>query len=59
MDTPNGIMTQVSVYDDYRNVDGLLFPFEIIQSVANQEITTSVIFVNINEGIDDSEFEVK
>ncbi len=34
MDTPNGVMTQVTYFSDYRNVDGLMFPFEITQSVA-------------------------
>jgi len=59
MDTPNGVLTQVTDFDDYRTVDGVMFPFAISQKVANQEIETGVIFVNINQGIEDSEFEIK
>ncbi len=59
MDTPNGILTQMTDFDDYRVVDGVMFPFEISQRVANQEVSTNVIFININQGIEDSEFEIK
>jgi len=57
-DTPNGPITQITEYDDYRAVDGILFPFEITQTVSGQEIGTNVIFINVNEPIEDWEFDI-
>ena len=58
VDTPNGPLIQITAYDDYRAVDGVLFPFEISQSAGAQEIDTNVLFININEPIEDSEFDI-
>ena len=58
VDTPNGPITQITEYDDYRAVDGIFFPFEISQIVGGQEIGSSVIFININEPIEDWEFDI-
>lgn len=51
--------SQTSDFDDYRDVQGVKYPFKLIQStpMGNIELTTSTI--EINKGIADTLFEVK
>ena len=59
LDTPNGSITESTRYDDYRPVDGFMFPFKTILQLGELTIESSMIFININDGIDDKEFEAK
>ena len=56
--TPQGTFTQENYYSDYRNVDGVKYPFTIQQSVGAQNIEMKVTSVKINYGIPDSKFEI-
>lgn len=57
-DAANGKVTQTAKFSDYKAVDGLQFPFKIVQSGA-QGMTMTVKSVEINKGVEDSMFETK
>ncbi|WP_310991486.1 M16 family metallopeptidase [Aequorivita marina] len=44
-------------YDDYQEVDGIKFPFTIMQSAGPQVLTFKINNVSVNEGVSDSDFE--
>lgn len=57
-DTPQGSFQQETYYSDYKEVDGLKFPFKIEQSVGMQKIEMKVSSVKLNKGIEDKVFEI-
>ncbi|MCB9207234.1 MAG: insulinase family protein [Ignavibacteriales bacterium] len=57
--TPQGSFTQTIDTDDYKDVDGLKFPFKLTQSMGPQSLTLEVTSIKINTGLNDSIFEVK
>ena len=57
--TKQGLFEQETYFSDYRDVDGLKFPFAIKQHIGLQEIELTVTSIEINTGLDDSVFEMK
>ncbi|MCB0744011.1 MAG: insulinase family protein, partial [Ignavibacteriae bacterium] len=57
--TPQGSFTQTIDTDDYKDVDGLKFPFKLTQSMGPQSLTLEVTSIKMNTGLNDSIFEVK
>ena len=53
-----GQMSVTSTYSDYRQVEGVLFPFKLKQSAGPQSFDIVVSGVEVNKGIDDSVFEL-
>lgn len=53
-----GQMSVTTLYSDYRDVDGVKFPFKIKQSAGPQSFDIVVSGVEVNKGIDDSVFEL-
>ena len=49
-------VTAIALYSDYRNVDGILFPYNTKQTAGPQSLDIVVKSVEINKGIDDSVF---
>ncbi len=49
---------QETFYSDYKEVDGLKFPFKIKQSFGMQTIEMNISSVKLNEGLDNSIFEI-
>jgi len=49
---------QETYYSDYKEIDGLKFPFKIKQSFGMQTIEMNVSSVKLNEGLDNSIFEI-
>jgi zinc protease len=49
---------QETYYSDYKEFDGLKFPFKIKQSFGMQTIEMNVSSVKLNEGLDNSIFEI-
>ncbi len=45
------------VYSDYREVEGIMFPFAIAQTVGPQSFEFLVSEIKINEGVSDADFE--
>lgn len=50
-------MTSTISFENYKEVDGIKFPFTVKQSAGPQEITFEISKVSINEGVADSDFE--
>ena len=49
---------QETYYSDYRDVDGLKFPFKLKQIFGLQSIDLTVISIKINQGLEDIIFEI-
>ena len=56
--TQQGLFEQESFYSDYRNVDGLKFPFKILQNMGMQKLELNVSSIKLNTGISDEIFEM-
>ena len=59
IDTPQGSFSQTTIYDDYKEVNGVKFPFKIVQGMAGQNISLEVTSIEVNTNFDDSIFQVK
>ena len=46
--TEQGLFEQESFYSDYRNVDGLKFPFNIVQNMGMQKLELNVSSIKLN-----------
>ncbi len=53
---PRGQMSVTTLYSDYREVEGVLFPYRIKQSAGPQSFDITVSAIEVNKGIDDSVF---
>jgi len=58
VETTQGSFQQETYYSDYKEVDGLKFPFNIKQSFGMQTIEMNVSSVKLNAGLKDSVFEI-
>ena len=57
MPTPDGkVAPQSTVYDDYREVDGILFPFVIKVPMGPQLLDFHIKQIQVNPNISDSDF---
>ena len=56
---PQGIFTVAITFDDYREVEGVKYPFKFNQTVGPQSMDMEVESIEINSGLSDSLFEVK
>jgi hypothetical protein len=56
-DTGEGIYSQTNFLYDYKEINGVKFPHRIVQLAAGQVFELDVESIEINTGIDDSEFE--
>ena len=57
-ETPDTNLVQETYYSDYREVDGLKFPFKMKQIFGLQTIDLTVISIKINQGLEDIIFEI-
>ena len=58
VETTLGSFQQETFYSNYKLVDGLKFPFNIKQSFGMQTIEMNVSSIKLNDGLDDSIFEI-
>lgn len=56
--TQMGLSEQTVVYDDFREVDGLKYPYKITQSFGGQSIEVTVSSIKINRGLSDDIFVI-
>lgn len=49
LETPEGKFEMVVTYKDYKPVKGLLFPYKIIQEVANQTLEMNITLITLNK----------
>lgn len=58
-ETPDTNLVQETYYSNYREVDGLKFPFKMKQIFGSQIIDLTVISIKINRGLEDIIFEIR
>ena len=58
IDTPRGMVSQTTIYDDYKDVDGVKYPFKITQMVGGQTIEVTVSSIKVNKGLTDDLFVI-
>ena len=56
-ETPEGEMVQVTLVDDYREIDGMLYPHSMTIIAGPQTVAGKVTSIEVNTGIEDSEFK--
>lgn len=59
IDTPQGSFSQTTIYDDYKEVGGVKFPFKMTQGMAGQNVTLDITSIEVNKNLDDSIFQLK
>lgn len=57
--TEMGTFKNVIDYDDYREIEGVLYPHKIKQTIAGQSIQYEVTSMRVNSGLNDNLFEKK
>ena len=57
--TEQGVFEQETYYSDYKEANGLKFPFSIKQYFGIQELDLNVTSIEINSGIEDEIFEIE
>jgi outer membrane lipoprotein-sorting protein len=58
MQTQMGLIEQVITFDNYTDVDGIKYPFKLIQSFGPQSVEMTVSSVKVNKGISDELFVI-
>jgi len=58
VETPQGFYDQKSLFSDYREVDGLKYPFKITQTLGTQTIELNIERIETNTGLQDVLFEI-
>ena len=59
IDTPQGSATQVTDYKNYKEVDGIMFPFEIVQKFGPTEFKTEVLTIELNKELPPDTFSIE
>ena len=59
VDTPQGSFTSTITFNDFRDVNGIKYPYELTQSMGPQVISLKVESIEYNSGLDDSIFQIK
>jgi len=57
-DTQMGPMTVTTSYEDYREVEGLKFPFLIKQQAGPQSVDLKLVSIELNKGVGDDVFSI-
>lgn len=58
MQTQMGLMNQTLSFSDYKEVDGVKYPYKIVQSIAGQTIEVTVSSIKVNKGLADDIFVI-
>jgi len=56
---PRGTFTEETYLGNYKEVDGVKYPFALKQSVGSQELNLTVDSIKVNTGLSNSLFEIK
>ena len=57
VETPQGELQNVLKYEDYKEVNGVMFPMKITQSIMGQNLNFEVKDIKVNSGLSDKDFE--
>lgn len=55
--TPQGEFAQTMEFDNYKEVEGVLYPYKYTQTIGPQTFSLTVTQIEINKGVEDSIFE--
>jgi len=58
VETPQGEFAQSFVFDDYRAVNGVMFPHKLAMTAGPQNINMEVTSLEVNTGVSDDQFTV-
>jgi outer membrane lipoprotein-sorting protein len=58
LQTQMGLMNQTFTFDDYKEVEGIKYPYKIVQSVSGQSIDVTVSSIKVNKGLADDIFVI-
>ncbi len=58
LESPQGVMTQTKNYGNYKEVNGVKFPYMVEISMGPQQIKTEVQTIEVNKGISDEVFKL-
>jgi len=58
MESPQGVITQTKSYGNYKEVNGVKFPYLVEISMGPQQIKTEVQNIEVNKGINDDVFKL-
>ena len=58
MQTQMGLIEQSLVFEEYKNVDGIMYPHKITQSFGPQSIEVTVSSIKVNKGLADDIFVI-
>lgn len=56
--TQMGLSEQTVIYDDYREVEGVKYPYKITQSFGGQSVDVTVSSIKVNRGMSDDIFVI-
>ncbi len=59
INVPRGIFIQNTYFSDYRDIDGVKYPFTVKQTIGEQHLDFKVVSVKVNTGLSDSLFVIK
>ena len=58
IESPKGTYIQTIDYDDYKDVDGMKYPFKIVQTFGGQSVDVTVTSIKVNKGLSDDIFVI-
>jgi zinc protease len=56
---PQGVFDQTIEFSDYRESDGIKYPFKYVQNVGPQTLELTVTSIETNKGVSDNTFDLK
>ena len=59
INSPGGLLQQVITYSEYKETEGVLYPYNITQSIGSQTMEFTVSSIKINTGLTDREFIIE
>ncbi len=59
MDSPQGPVTQTTIYQDYKEANGVKFPYTVLQSFGPQNLKAEITSLEVNVPLEDALFKVE
>lgn len=57
--TPQGVFKQITDFDDYRDVEGIIYPFKVEQVLGNQKLEFIIESIQVNTGLAEANFFIE
>jgi len=56
-ETPMGVQTSITMYLDYKSVDGVMFPHKLVTSAAGRSVELNSVSIKVNSGLTKADFQ--